>query len=115
MTGEVVMANWLRTLWTGARLGARFLRRNLAFCVVAVREGVAAIACGLAAGGLASVAIGRSLRSALYDVAPTDIVVVAGVTLVLSAAAMMAYYLPTRAVSTLNPVDVLRDESGARV
>jgi putative ABC transport system permease protein len=92
----------------GVRLALGGTSRDIT--VLVLKEGVVSIACGLVVGGLASMAIGRGLRRFLFEAAPTDAVVVAGVALALSLAALAAYGAPARAVSKLDPAHILRDE-----
>ena len=65
---------------------------------------------GLAIGGAIAVAFGRTVRSLLFGVQPTDPLTIGGVALLVIVAVAAASYLPARRAASLNPVDVLRSE-----
>jgi ABC-type antimicrobial peptide transport system permease subunit len=65
---------------------------------------------GLAIGGAIAVAFGRTVRSLLFGVQPTDPLIIGGVALLVIVAVAAASYLPARRAAALNPVDVLRSE-----
>jgi ABC-type antimicrobial peptide transport system permease subunit len=65
---------------------------------------------GLAIGGAIAFAFGRTVRSLLFGVQPTDPLTIGGVALLLIVAVAAASYLPARRAASLNPVDVLRSE-----
>jgi ABC-type antimicrobial peptide transport system permease subunit len=75
-----------------------------------LREGLALTATGLAIGLVLSWAIGRLLSSLLYEVSPLDPVVFAVATLLLSAAAIAASFVPARRAATVAPLAALRSE-----
>ncbi len=74
------------------------------------RQGLAVAAVGVALGLAASVALTRGLSALLYDVSPTDPVVLLGAAAVLLAAAAAASWLPARRAARVEVADVLRDE-----
>ena len=63
---------------------------------------------GLAAGTVASFAVGRGIASLLFGTEPTDPVTYAGMALVLLAVALVAGYLPARRASRIDPMIALR-------
>jgi ABC-type antimicrobial peptide transport system permease subunit len=71
-----------------------------------VRLALVGIAIGLA-GALAGT---RVIRSLLFEVSPTDPVVLALVALVLLAIAVAASFAPARRAAGVNPVEALRGE-----
>jgi macrolide transport system ATP-binding/permease protein len=50
------------------------------------------------------------LRSMLFGVKSWDIATLAGVTVVLALASMLASYIPARRAASINPVEALRAE-----
>jgi putative ABC transport system permease protein len=75
-----------------------------------VGQGLGLTAVGLTIGGLVSVLLGRGMRTMLYEVAPTDFRVYAGVAAVLSTVAFLACYIPARRAARVDPMVALRDE-----
>jgi predicted permease len=75
-----------------------------------LREGFALTIAGLVVGFALSLAAGRVLGGALYGVTPTDPVTYAGVFATLSAASLLACYLPARRAARINPTNALRVE-----
>lgn len=75
-----------------------------------VREGLALTLAGLFFGFLLSLAVGRAIGGVLYGITPTDPVTYAGVFLLLSAASLLACYLPARRAARINPMNALRTE-----
>jgi len=99
VVGELTREMGVR-LALGARPGALVafvLRRALGLALA-----------GLAIGVALALATGRLLEGALYGVTPRDPVTLAGVALVLLAAAAAAGYGPARRASRLDPARVLR-------
>jgi putative ABC transport system permease protein len=84
----------------GAR-GADLLRQS-------VLRSMLWAAVGLVAGLVASAGLLRFLGSLLYDVAPTDLRVLALASAVLLAVAFVASYVPARRTTRIDPVQVLR-------
>jgi putative ABC transport system permease protein len=68
------------------------------------------VAVGLVAGTLASVFLTRLLASQLFGVSPGDPRTLAGVALLLAAAAMLASYIPLRKATRVDPMLALREE-----
>lgn len=65
---------------------------------------------GIVAGLLASVAGKRIIATLLYEVSPTDVVTLAGVSVALLGAALLASWLPARRATLVSPAEVLRGE-----
>ena len=65
---------------------------------------------GIGMGLICSVGAGMLMRSLLFGVRAWDASTLAGVALVLAAAAVLASYLPARRAASVNPVEALRAE-----
>ncbi|MFW6079429.1 MAG: ABC transporter permease [Gemmatimonadota bacterium] len=68
------------------------------------------VGAGIAVGVLGAFALTRFMRDLLFDVAPTDAAIFAGVTALLAGAAALASYIPARRATRVDPIHVLRDE-----
>jgi macrolide transport system ATP-binding/permease protein len=75
-----------------------------------VRDSLMLTAIGLALGFVLSLGAGTAIRSLLYGVTPTDPPTYAGVFVLLSAASLVACYLPARRASRADPLAALRCE-----
>ncbi|MDE3154203.1 MAG: ABC transporter permease [Acidobacteriota bacterium] len=75
-----------------------------------LREGVVVLAVGFVAGLLGALAVSRGLTSQLYQVQPANPVVLAGVTAVLAAVALVACLVPAGRATRVDPVVALRQE-----
>ena len=73
-------------------------------------EGLKLTAAGLAAGLAAGVAATRVLQTLLFDVQPSDPIVLAGVAGLMLLIATAACYLPGLRATRVDPATVLRDE-----
>jgi len=71
-------------------------------------EGAVLAALGVVLGIAGAVAVTRSLASLLYDVSPTDPVVLLGLPLLLAAIALAACYVPARRAARSDPLSALR-------
>jgi ABC-type antimicrobial peptide transport system permease subunit len=65
---------------------------------------------GLAIGLAGSLALAKLLRSEVFQVPGTDPLALAGVVFLLSAAAMLACYVPARRAAKLDPMAALRHD-----
>lgn len=75
-----------------------------------LRQGLAPVAFGLAAGLLASLALGSLLRSLLFNVQPLDPTTYVLTSFALLGVSVLACLLPSQRAARLNPVDALRNE-----
>ena len=97
-----------RTKEMGIRMALGAQRSRVIGMVVksAVRLVLVGVALGLPAAWAAS----RSVESMLFGLAPTDPATIAGAALLLTAAALLAAYLPARRASRVDPMTALRHE-----
>jgi ABC-type antimicrobial peptide transport system permease subunit len=75
-----------------------------------VREGALLAAIGVAVGAVLSAWVGRSLDSLLYGVGAMDAISLVAAAAVLTAAAVLASWIPARRASRVDPVVALRSE-----
>jgi putative ABC transport system permease protein len=68
------------------------------------------IVIGLAAGAAGALATSRLLGSLLYQVTPSDPLVLGAIVALLGTTALAASWIPARRAATVDPVDVLRQE-----
>jgi ABC-type antimicrobial peptide transport system permease subunit len=73
-------------------------------------HGLRLIACGLLAGGVASVVLTRALTSILYQVSATDPLTFAEVAVLLALTATAACFVPAIKLLKIDPVESLRHE-----
>jgi ABC-type antimicrobial peptide transport system permease subunit len=78
--------------------------------VPVLRQELALTVIGLMVGFALSFAAGTLMRSARLGVTPTDTVTYSGVFLLLTAASIVAHYLPARRASSVDPITALRSE-----
>jgi putative ABC transport system permease protein len=74
-----------------------------------LREGLALTLAGVACGLAFSIWVGRALRHQLYGVGALDVPSLIGAAVVLTAAALLASWLPARRAARVDPVIALRD------
>ncbi len=75
-----------------------------------LRQGMAPVFAGLAAGALAAVAIGSYVSSLLFQVSPRDPVAFGISAAVLAAVSALACWIPARRAAAVNPLDAIRYE-----
>jgi len=75
-----------------------------------LRQGMAPVAVGLAAGAVGALALGQYLASLLFEVSPRDPLAFAAAAVVLLAVSAAACLLPARRATQVNPVEALRFE-----
>ena len=97
-----------RTREIGVRMALGAQRNRISGMVL--REAMRLIVIGIAAGVAGSLATAGLLRPLLFGIQPWDWTTLAGVALLLAAAAMFASYLPAHRAASVNPVDALRAE-----
>ncbi|MBI2813865.1 MAG: ABC transporter permease [Opitutae bacterium] len=97
-----------RTREIGIRLALGADRRDI-FSLI-MKQGAQQALFAMAAGLLLSLAAGRLLATMLYRVSPADPLALAGATVVLAAAALLACWLPARRAAKVSPLTALRIE-----
>jgi putative ABC transport system permease protein len=96
----------LRTHEIGVRLALGAAPGTIVSMIV--REGMLVALTGAALGVAGALVLTRSMTSFLYGVAPSDPLTFLGVTCVLTAAALLATYLPARGAAKTDPLNALR-------
>lgn len=76
--------------------------------LLVLRQGMTLVFAGTAIGLLLALVIGRTLSRFLYGVNGTDLLSLAGATIVLIGVALAACYLPARSASRVDPLTALR-------
>jgi macrolide transport system ATP-binding/permease protein len=97
-----------RTREIGVRMALGAQREVVQWMVL--REGGQLAVVGIALGLVCSLAATLLLRSVLFGVQTWDVGILAGVTLLLAAAAMLASYVPARRAALIDPMEALRAE-----
>ena len=75
-----------------------------------VRQGMRLVTIGLVAGFALALVLGRSMSGLLFGVAPTDLVTLGGVIVVLAVVAAVAIWLPARRAVLIDPLTALHQE-----
>jgi putative ABC transport system permease protein len=75
-----------------------------------MRQGLGTVAIGIALGLGAALGLTRFIQSLLFETAPYEPIVYAGVAVVLLSAAALACWLPARRAAKVDPVIALRAE-----
>ena len=73
-----------------------------------VRQSLALTAAGVFVGLLAAIAATRFLRSLLFEVSPSDPLILAGTAVVLLLVSVVASFGPTRRAAKIDPVEAMR-------
>ena len=73
-------------------------------------QGAWTTAIGLVIGLLGSLALTRSMQSFLFEISPSDPLTLAAVAVLLGAVALLAYYIPARRATRVDPLVALRYE-----
>jgi ABC-type antimicrobial peptide transport system permease subunit len=95
-----------RTGEIGVRLALGAARADVLWLIL--RQSLALVVIGVAAGVAASLLLGRVVSKLLYGVTPTDPVAVAIAVAIMGGVATIAGYLPARRAASLDPATVLR-------
>ena len=97
-----------RTRDIGIRLALGAQRGKIMGMIL--RQGLGLATAGAALGLVGSVIVSHLMAGLLYGVSPTDLLTFAGVTLVLTAVALAACYIPARRAMRVDPMIALRYE-----
>ncbi|HZF10010.1 MAG TPA: ABC transporter permease [Thermoanaerobaculia bacterium] len=108
LSGVIAYAVAEQTREIGIRMALGADRRNVLSMVVG--KGLAMAAVGVALGLPVAFGLSRFLKSALYDIAPSDPLTYLAIPLVLLSAALLAAYVPARRATRVEPVVALRQE-----
>jgi putative ABC transport system permease protein len=73
-------------------------------------QGASQTAFAVATGTVLSLLVGKALSGMLFNVSPTDPLVLGSAMAILAASALLACYLPARRATKVNPTDALRSE-----
>ena len=97
-----------RTREIGIRVALGAQGRSVLWLVL--REALLLVVIGLVVGVLASLAVTKTAASLLYELKPNDPLTIVLATMLLTAVALLAGYLPARRAARVDPMVALRDE-----
>jgi predicted permease len=97
-----------RTHELGVRLALG--ARHGAIVGMVVRQGLVLTLCGTLIGVAAAIGLARLLSTLLYATSPTDVTTYIAVAVIFLAVAALACYVPARQVTTIDPLNALRQE-----
>ena len=106
--GVIAYSVGQRTREIGVRMALGAQREMVQRMIM--REGGRLAALGIVVGLVCSLGLTLTLRSMLFGVQTWDVGTLAGVALLLVAAALLASYVPARRAASINPVEALRAE-----
>ena len=106
--GVISFAVGQRTREIGIRVAVGARRGDVIRLVL--RQGIGPVVAGLVIGLSAALALSRLLVGLLYEVAPFDPAVLAGVVMAIGGAALIGCWLPARRALAVDPVAALRCE-----
>ena len=92
----------------GLRMAAGATRRSVS--VLVLGQGTKLAVLGVAVGLAATALLGRLITSLLYGVTPLYAATLAGSSILLSAVALLASYIPARHAANADPMESLRYE-----
>jgi ABC-type antimicrobial peptide transport system permease subunit len=75
-----------------------------------VGQGMRVAAVGIALGTAGALAVARAMAGLLYEVRPADAATLAGTTVVLGLATLVANYIPARRAAHVDPIESLRSD-----
>jgi predicted permease len=101
------IVSW-RTREIGLRLALGAQRRQIVFAVV--RQSLLLAAAGCAAGLAGALALGRVLRSFLFEVSPLDPVTLCAVPMLMVLVVLIACWIPARRAASIDPMQALRTD-----
>ena len=104
--GVLTYAVSQRTQEVGIRMALGAQRGDVLGMVL--RQGMRLVALGIVAGLAVALVFGRVMRSLLFNVSPNDPLTFATITLLLSAVALLACWLPARRATKIDPIEALR-------
>jgi putative ABC transport system permease protein len=97
-----------RTMEIGIRMALGAQRADV--LQLMLRQSLALVGAGVAAGIIAAMGTTRLLASLLYGVSPTDLPTYGAVIVLLALAALAASYFPARKAMSVDPIEALRYE-----
>jgi ABC-type antimicrobial peptide transport system permease subunit len=97
-----------RTREFGIRMAVGATRSSV--FVLVLGQGTKLAVLGVAIGLAATALLGRLITSLLYGVTPLDAATLAGVSILISAVALLASYIPARRAANADPMESLRYE-----
>jgi predicted permease len=106
--GAVAYSVEQRTGEIGVRMALGAQTRDVLRLIV--NQGMRPVLIGLAIGIVAAFALGRLLKSQLFEVSATNPALLGGATVLLAAIALLACLLPARRATLVDPVQALRTE-----
>jgi len=104
--GVVAYSVSRRTRDIGVRIALGALQTDVLSWILL--SGMKPVLVGLFAGLVGAFMIGRSIRSVLFEVAPTDPTTVLGVAVLLLVTSALACYIPARRAARIDPIVALR-------
>ena len=84
--------------------------RRAQLLVLVIRQGMAPVVIGLAAGVAVALLLGRAIRGLLFEIQPTDPLMIAAVTVALLGVGVVACLIPARRAANTDAVTALRSE-----
>ena len=97
-----------RTREIGVRMALGAQRSSIGRLILG--EAASLVLLGLVFGIAGSILTGRFLRSLLFGVVPWDLSILAAVSATLTAAALIAAWIPARRAAATDPLEALRNE-----
>jgi ABC-type antimicrobial peptide transport system permease subunit len=108
LTGLMSYSVTRRRAEIGIRAALGATRGSLVALVM--REIISILAVAVVVGSLAGVAASRLIAPMLYEVTPSDPVILGMAVMTLTIVALLAGYIPARRAATIDPVECLRSQ-----